>query len=225
MPTGVFQRAWRTAGVAFLLAMGAALRYPGGTPLNRTTARYSMSQNFLSDLGMTVAYNGEPNRLGAALFVASLLLLVFGLGSCVVAIARLHRSDAASRPWVRGAAVCTLLACAAFVGVAVTPENRAMALHVSFTRWGWNLIPLISALMALAASRSAVFPRRVAFIWSAVAVLLWGYAALLMWGPAVTSTSGLLVQVLAQKVATVIVIVGVVHLAREAGADRARASI
>lgn len=225
MPSRVFQRAWRTTCVVLVLSIGAALRYPGGTPLDRTTASYSVSQNFLSDLGMTVAYNGEPNRLGAALFVASLLLLVFGLGSCFVAIARLHRSDAASRPWVRGAAVCTLLACVAFVGVAVTPENRAMALHVSFTRLGWNLIPLIAALMALAAFQSGVFPRRVAFIWSVVAVLLSGYAALRMWGPSVTGASGLLVQVLAQKVATVIVIVNVVYLAREAGADRGRASI
>ena len=42
-----------------------------------------LSQNFLSDRGMTVAYDGQPNRFGACLFVASLLLPVVRFGSCL----------------------------------------------------------------------------------------------------------------------------------------------
>src|SRR5580765_6821526 len=95
------RRARWTVTVATAFAVAAALRYPGGTPLDSTTAGYSLSRNFLSDLGMTVAYNHEPNQLGAAFFVASLLLLVVGLGSVVGVIARFLAVDLRSRRWTR----------------------------------------------------------------------------------------------------------------------------
>ena len=225
MPSTVFQRAWRTAFLALVLAIGAGLRYPGGTPLNPATVGYSMSWNFLSDLGMTVAYNGQPNRMGAAFFVGSLLVLIVGLGSCLLAIVRLQLSDAASRRWARAAAACALLAGAGFVGVAATPENRVMALHVSFTFWAWRFVPLGAGFMAYSAYRSTLFPRRVALIWALVTLLLASYVALLTWGPDARTVDGLLIQVVAQKAATVIVVLAVVYLARETGARRVAASI
>jgi hypothetical membrane protein len=225
MRSTVFERAWRTACVALVLAIGAGLRYPGGTPLDPASVGYSMSHNFLSDLGMTVAYNGQPNGLGAALFVGSLLVLIGGLGSCLFAITRLQSSDAPSRGWARAAAACALLACAGFIGVAATPENRAMTLHVSFTVWAWRFVPVAAGLMALAAFHSPVVPRRVALIWMLVAILLASYVWLMTWGPRVATPNGLLIQVLAQKAATVIVVLAVVFLARETGAPRVRASI
>jgi hypothetical membrane protein len=225
MQSTVFQRAWLTACVALALAIGAGLRYPGGTPLNPATVGYSMPQNFLSDLGMTVAYNGQPNRMGAAFFVGSLFVLVVGLGSCLLAIVRLQWSDVASRRWARAATACALLACAGFVGVAFTPENRVMALHVSFTFWAWRFVSLGAGLMAVAAFRSVVFPRRVALIWTVVTILLASYVALITWGPRVATPSGLLVQVVAQKAATVILVLAIVYLARATGARRVGATI
>ena len=121
------RRAQWTVVVATAIAVGAMLRYPGGTPLDATTLGYSFAHNFLSDLGMTVAYNHEPNRVGATLFAVSLLLLVIGLGSVVVVIARFLAVDAASRRWARLSAVALLAVCVSFAGVAVTPENRSDA--------------------------------------------------------------------------------------------------
>ena len=63
----LFVRSRLAALVALILGAGAMARYPGGTPLDHTTERYSFSRNFLSDLGMTVAYDGRANLLGAAL--------------------------------------------------------------------------------------------------------------------------------------------------------------
>ena len=76
----LFKRTTLTVIGSVGLAAGAIIRYPGGTPLDRATAGYSFAANFLSDLGMTVAHNGESNRRGGMLFVASLLTLVIGLG-------------------------------------------------------------------------------------------------------------------------------------------------
>jgi hypothetical protein len=109
MTSTIFRRAAWTVGVSFVLAVGAGLRYPGGTLLDASIDRYSMSLDFLSDLGMTAAYDGAPNRLGASPLAASLLLLVVGLGHCLagfMALASRHAPQfrrRAARTWLRAA--------------------------------------------------------------------------------------------------------------------------
>jgi hypothetical membrane protein len=210
-------------GVATAIAIAAMLRYPGGTVLDATTRGYSLSQNFLSDLGMTVAYSHEPNRLGATFFVTSLLLLVVGLGTAVGVIARFLGTDAASRRSARLAGVAVLAACVAFAGVAVTPENRLMPLHVSFTNWAWRIVPAVPLFLGLASRKRAQLRQRAAISWLGAALLLAAYASLLTWGPSVASADGLLVQVVAQKAATVIIIAAVLVGAAEV--DRANGAV
>jgi len=65
MPTTVFARGRWIVGIAVVLAIVSMLLYPGGTTLDPSPRGYSRWQNFLSDLGMTVAYDHRPNRLGA----------------------------------------------------------------------------------------------------------------------------------------------------------------
>lgn len=198
--------AHRTAwiiGVAGGLGLAAMDRYPGGTPLDATSTRYSVSQNFLSDLGMTAAYNGQPNRIGASLFVVSLLLLVIGMGGQLASITRELSHNPRSRRWARAAALCGVLACIAFTGVAFTPENRLMGLHLSFTVWGWRIVPLIAALLGVASWHTGA--RRAAATWFVASALLGAYAALGTWGPSPIEPHGLVVQVIAQKVATALV--------------------
>lgn len=215
MSLTVYERARWSVGLGFAAALVAMVRYPGGTTLGGTTSRYSLSQNFLSDLGMTVAYNHQPNRLGAALFVIALMSLVVGLGSSLAGIARRLGSYPAARRWARSAAVCGLAACVAFAGVAVTPENRVMDMHIAFTMWGWRIVPVIAALLAVASLNVPGLGKRVAMVWFVAAILLATYAALLDWGPRVVSVDGLVFQVVAQKVATVIVLAAVLLVARE----------
>lgn len=220
MPVDISRRARRIVVLATACAAGAMLRYPGGTALDASTRGYSLSYNFLSDLGMTVVYNREPNRLGATLFVLSLLLLIVGLGSAVVSIVRYLSTDSAGRRWAQLAGISALMACVAFTGVAVTPENRVMALHVSFTEWAWRIVPAISLFLALASRTRAALRRRAAPAWFVAALLLASYAALLSWGPSVGEPAGLLVQVIAQKTAAVVLIATLLFAAREV--DRVR---
>jgi hypothetical membrane protein len=219
------RRAQWTAGVALMLAIGAMMRYPGGTALDATSTGYSLSRNFLSDLGMTVAYDGLTNRLGAGLFVLSLLVLVVGLGHAVTAIARRLSSHPASRRWARSAAVSGLLACVAFAGVAVTPENRTMAVHVAFTQWAWRITPIVAGLFAGATLQTPGLRARVAIVWLMLAVLLAGYAALLNLGPSLATTDGLVFQVVAQKIASVCVITVILFVAHEFDCQPAGAAV
>jgi hypothetical protein len=202
-------------GLAFVLSIGAIVRYPGGTALDPTTVGYSLRQNFLSDLGMTVAYDHRPNRLGAGLFVLSLLLLVIGLGHAVARIASRLADDPAALVWSRAAVLSALLACVAFAGVAVTPENRVMAVHVAFTLWAWRIMPVSAGLLAVASFRSPGLRPRMGSAWLIMALLLAVYAAFLAWGPSLTTTHGLVAQVIAQKVATVVTLATLLFISQE----------
>ena len=56
--------------------------------------------------------------------------------------------------------------------------------------------------------------RSIAWAWSLLAALLLGYVALMTWGPSTASPAGLITQVIAQKVATVVVVGMLAYIAR-----------
>jgi hypothetical protein len=86
-----------------------------------------------------------------------------------------------------------------FVGVAFTPENRLMALHVDFTRFAFRIAPLATLLLTIAVARLPGPPRRVVSVLALLTVALVAYAGILDWGPDVLTPSGLVLQVIAQK--------------------------
>jgi hypothetical membrane protein len=204
--TSIFKRGQTATAVAIALAAVSIARYPGGTYRDQTVDGYSPFQNFLSDLGMTVAYNGEPNRLGSASFVASLVLLVLGLGSCVVGFFRQYASDPKSRKLARAAAFVALLVCLAFLGVAATPENLVMGLHVQLTLFAFRAFLVSAVLFTLASRAYPKAPPRVWIAWSALTVALAVYVSIQAWGPRVRDPNGLEVQVIAQKAIAIIAI-------------------
>jgi hypothetical membrane protein len=186
-------------GLAVALTIAAMIQYPGGTPLVRSSEHYSLQHNFLSDLGMTVAYNGRGNLLGAVCFVTGLLFLLGGVVVVLAELLAICSTPARARRLARVAAVFALCACLAFVGVAFTPENRVMAAHVNFTFLGFRIAPVAMALLALAARAGHSVPRSITQLLALLASVFAAYAAILEWGPDPVSTNGLHFQVLAQK--------------------------
>lgn len=183
--------------------------------MDASTAGYSLTRNFFSDLGMTIAYNGQANRIGAILFVVALMLLIVGMGSMVGFTVLFLTSDTSSRLWARLATASLVAVCVAFAGVAFTPENRAMGLHVGFTQWAWRISPAVALLLGVASKRNARLRRRAAVAWFSTACFLGVYAVLLSRGPSVNHPDGLVVQVIAQKAASVVVIAAVLVAVHE----------
>jgi len=215
----VFAIGRRAAAVAAVLAGIAMLIYPGGTLRDHSTRGYSLTHNFLSDLGSTVTFGGQPNSLDALLFVSSLVIVVLGVGACLAGFVRLFAEDAATRNLARGTAVVGAFVCASFLGVAFTPEDRFMALHVQFTLWAFRAFPLVPLLLAVATARDARFPRRTTVAWLSLALLGVAYAGDLQWGPTLSTSGGLVFQVVAQKIVAVAAVTVIAYESYEA--DRA----
>lgn len=209
---GVFRRVRWAAGIATVLAIGAMVRYPGGTFREHSTRGYSFSKNFLSDLGMTVAHNGEANRLGAILFVVSLLVLVVGLGGSLAGFVRLHSATAEGRRFARLAGLVGLIVCVCFAGVALTPENRFLGLHIFFTKAAWRLFVIVPLLLFVASLRSHDVPRGVRSAWLFLTVMLAGYVWVIDFGPRTSAPGGLVTQVVAQKIIAITAILTFVYL-------------
>ena len=107
------------------------------------------------------------------------------------------------------------IVCLAFAGVAFTPENRMMALHVTATLLAWRVFPLLSLLLTVASLRSTIVSSGVAIAWATLTVVLTAYVVILGWGPGLTTLEGFRVQVVAQKIVAVTVVAIFLYLSVE----------
>jgi len=221
--TTTFTRARWAVGLSSMLAVGAIARYPGGNRVDHASLGYSVFRNFLSDLGMTISFSGKPNTLGATFFVLSLLLVVLGLGGCLIGFVRLCSESSRQRQLAQGAAGVGLIVCAAFIGVALTPENRLMSLHIWLTLFAFRVLPVAALLMVFASMSSRVLPRRITVAWAILTVVLTAYVYVIGWGPPTSTTEGLTFQVTAQKLVAIASVSILVYLSVQA--DRVVATV
>jgi hypothetical protein len=205
--SSAFTRAQWTAAAATLASLTAMLLYPGGTARNHATIGYTVTGNFLSDLGMTAAYDGQPNRIGAALFVTSIGLLVVGMGGALAGFVRLYASNTRARRFAYAAATAGVIDCACFIGVALTPENRAMAHSTSHSRspHSASCRPPRS-LITLAARATPTTPPRIVMAWAALTAVLIVYVVMLQGGAWTATAAGFVAQVIAPKVVAIVMV-------------------
>ena len=211
----VFTRAQWSAAAAALLGIVAMFLYPGGTTRNHASVGYSITENFLSDLGMTVAWNGQRNHIGAGLFVSSMALLVIGMGGALAGFVRQYASTPSSRRFAYAALIVGAVACACFVGVALTPENRAMSLHIGFTLAAFRILPFVALLLTLAARATPTAPPQTWSGWAVLTAVLAAYAVMLQGGAWTATAAGFVAQVVAQKVVAIVMVCVVVWQSHE----------
>ena len=211
--------------MALMLTGGSVLLYPGGTVRDESTRVYSFSHNFLSDLGSTVAFNGQRNVVGAVLFGLSVLIMVLVLAGSIVVAVRLLSATPRARLFARLAAVASVLVCAGFLGVALTPADRAWHLHIAFSMLAFRSFPLTTALLAIATARDARFRPRATVGWVTLTIVLAGLIAMANLGPTADTEHGLVTQVITQKIMAVTVLVVVWIECREAKVVSSRESL
>jgi hypothetical membrane protein len=190
----------RAAILWFVVCAGAGMAlYPGGTRLDPGTVGYSFTQNAFSDLGRTVARNGEPNTVSATLFVLGLTPAGLGLAGFFVALLPLVSKHSRTKGVAWFGCAAGIVAGVAYVAVAWTPANRLPFEHVMAQNWAFRSFLVASVLLGFVTARSTVFSFRTAAAWWMFGVLLLAFILIGIFGPSRRTEAGLVLQVVAQK--------------------------
>jgi hypothetical protein len=203
--------------LVFVLLLVSMFVYPGGTNNDPTTRGYLFTKNFFSDLGRTIAHNGNPNIASAALFFMALVLA--GLAVLLFSVSMLQFFK-----WPRSARLLSWIGTASgvvsglgYVGIAFAPANLLLDVHILLVQvafLGFFLF-VIFYLGAILVSKN--YPNRDATFLAGFAVILAGYLWLLFFGPGPETPIGLTIQATGQKIVVYAMILTVFF-----EADRAR---
>jgi 4-amino-4-deoxy-L-arabinose transferase-like glycosyltransferase len=207
---------WAATGAVLLIVIAISL-YPGGTRRDSRATGFSFSQNFLSDLGMTVTHGGESNRIGAGVFAASFGFLALSIVGCALAFLRFHSTAPRARSLAAAGAIGVLLVGAGLLGAAVSPADVSPTVHMRSAALASATAPLALLLFAAAAARDSRLPRRVSVAWVVLAIAVGAWFAM-RWGPGVNTDLGLRIQATVQKAVAVAIVVGLVYQTYQAKA-------
>jgi xanthosine utilization system XapX-like protein len=181
------------------------LAYPGGTSLNRAAAGYSLSQNFLSDLMTTSAWNGQPNTVSAVLAGTGMAFLAVAFIGFAAAVTPLLSPTGGQRYILRCAMAATILGGVGLVGAALVSPDWWMTLHLQFATLAVGSGVATCLLYGIGSWRQPALPRGMAIAWLGLALVLAGLFSM-RWGPSIVDERGLMVQVISQKVAAVAIL-------------------
>ncbi len=183
-----------------VLTASAMLVYPGGTIANHATTGYSFLHNFFSDLGNTTTWSGLPNPISASLFFVALVAAGSGMALFFIAFARFFQAERTVMILSRLGSLAGVLSALCFIGVAFSPANLSLDLHVQFVNWAFRLFPVAVILYIIAILRQSFYPRRAVLVLGAFAILLILYLWLLSYGPGVKMADGEMIQATGQKI-------------------------
>ena len=186
--------------IFIVFTIAAMLIYPGGTFENPGATRYIFFKNFFSDLGRTIAPDGQTNMLAAALFFLALSSAGVGLILFFVTMPGLILGPVIGKALSILGSAAGIVAGFSFIGVAFTPTDLYSAAHGDFVQMAFVsfLIATLFYIPAIFLDKS--YPNRYGIVYIAFAAILGGYVWLLFNGPNSATAEGLVIQVTAQKV-------------------------
>ena len=178
-----------------VLTLLAMLFYAGGNMANPDAPGYQFFSNFFSDLGLTIAYNGEANTASFLLFSIALSLAGLSLIVFFILMPGFFKRDAAALTLSRLGSFCGLIAGVCFIGVAFTPANLLLSAHVNFVFGAFGSYFVAVLFYVAAMFKVPVFARAYQIVLLVFAFILGGYIWLLFNGP-----ENLTIQVTGQKI-------------------------
>tara|TARA_B100000579_G_C22817946_1_gene848963 strand:- start:139 stop:864 length:726 start_codon:yes stop_codon:yes gene_type:complete len=186
--------------------------YPGGTIHNPDSANYQLAHNFFSDLGRAVAHNGLQNF--HASFIFNLTLLLIGTTFCIFyfAMSSLFKDTKLNLILSNLGAIFGLLAGLSFIGVALTPSDLNLGLHVFFANSIFRMALATSLCFGVVIIRTSVIPSKYAVGYFLFSVALIIYIGVGEYGPSARESEiAMVFQVVAQKVIVLIFLLSVVY--------------
>ncbi len=187
----------RYAAIQFVVLIAVAMVvYPGGTWLDPRGSRYLLSRNFLSDLGATHVFRGEPNHVSQALFTIAMVTL----GGALVAFAWTWRAFAYRLGKARAAGIASALfgtaSGAAFAAIPAVPVDVNFALHnrIVVAAFGALLGYAISLTIVMGRNRAGGLAANVVYL-----ALVLSYFVLVVFGFELHGERGFALLVISQK--------------------------
>ena len=195
-----------------VLSFGAMLFYPGGAMYQPDARKYLFFQNFFSDLGATLTRRGQGNLIAMILFMAALIPI--GISLAIASPVWKHVIAESGRGMFFGhaAQVTSALAGICYVGIAVTPWNLLLDVHMLFVQGAFTLLLGFVACLTVMQIQSGWLARYIASNLVYVVVLA-AYVFVLFHGPNLRTRNGLVFQVIAQKIIVYISILNLVYQA------------
>jgi hypothetical protein len=198
-------------GRLFLLAMAGCVQflllstvamffYPGGTYSDEDTAGYAFMQNFFSDLGRTLAHNGDSNTVSMVLFIIALSVAGLSLIVFFLAVLPHFAENRTSRRLSKAGSTLGVISGLGFIGIAAMPANVNQTLHTDFVYVAFTGFLFVVFCYSAAILKSRAYARAYAYAYFAFAIILALYLVLLFSGPEVETTGGLTIQAVGQKI-------------------------
>ena len=136
--------------------------YPGGNIHNPEQAGYSLTHNFLSDLGGYQSHSNEVNFISGFFFNMAMFLFA-AVGIAFLFVARLFREDSLNTSLATVGSIFFLVGTIFFAAVGLTPYDLYLDLHVFFAVNAFRLMVPGSALYLIVLLRSEVSNRYALF--------------------------------------------------------------
>jgi len=196
---------------AVLLVCLAMLAYPGGTFIDSTTDGYSVLGNSLSDLGMLVAWSGQPNRLAAIMLMVGILALALSGMVFAVFLIRLHVSSQSGQLLANCARLAGLIAFICLLGAGVIPLDRLPSFHGTMTLIAHVAAVVATLLLAVLCGRDWRFPRLAVGAWLFLTVVIVTFLAVTQLLPMPTTEKAQALPVAVQKLLGVSLVVVIAY--------------
>ena len=203
----------RAAAAVFIIFNLVAMQlYPGGTIHNPHSANYHLTQNFFSDLGRAVAYNGVQNFHSSLIFNLTLLITGITFSIFYFTLPEFFRHSKANHTLAKIGTLFGLLGGLSFIGVALTPSDLYLNQHILFANGIFRMALATSLCFGVVIYRSDVMPSKYAFGYVFFALFLAVYIGISEFGPnARESEAAMIFQVVTQKLIVVVFLLSVVY--------------
>lgn len=198
-------------GIQFLLlTLLAMIFFPGGTAADPNATHYLFFENFFSDLGRSIDFEGEPNLISRILFTLSLTLQGIIVIIFFFTLPSIFSDSKKSKKWTVLMTILGVVSGIGFIGVAHTPWDLCFPEHVFFVNLAFRSLLLASIFMLIKVYKTDYFQNVYGHILLIVCFLLFGYVLLLIFGPdPQLSRYGLLLQATCQKIVVYSLVFGI----------------
>ncbi len=179
----------------------AMLTYPGGILHDSSTIGYSFVNNFLSDLGRFISWNGSHNFFANLFFNSSMIITGIIFAFYFYNLRQIFNLQSTLLSYLSIIGSFTgILGGLSMVGVGLTPSDLYFTTHLDFAHWLFRFFFIASFSYTIIILKTDLIENKYVSGFCIFAILILSYIIFSEFGPdARESLSTLKMQVVAQK--------------------------